>query len=221
MPRRLGMRSQGFIGASHKTQAQAAAVTSDPRITAGPLCRDSILITSTLNEWIGKDGSSNNIAHNVAAVTGLNASPASHHDCMWYDRGVLLDYRPVRTNPPPGAAAPRLGWALAVLPPLVALLAWPVLFAIFFVMSFTITLMVMTACLFWAWSISERLSAWKYWQRVAAVSRGEATTPLAGYRALTKGLIFATQAVVILSSCPLFDLAYHLAKRNGIRIGWW
>jgi hypothetical protein len=110
---------------------------------------------------------------------------------------------------------------LAVLPPVVAVAAWPVLFAIFFLMSFPLVLMVVTACLFWAWTISERLSAWRYWQRVAAVSRGEATPSVAGYRALMKALIFATQALVILSSCPLFDLAYHYARRNGIRIGWW
>ena len=102
-----------------------------------------------------------------------------------------------------------------------AVVAWPVLFAIFFVMSFTIALMVVTACLFWAWSVSERLSAWRYWQRVAAVSRGEGSPPMAGYRALMKALIFAVQAVAILLSCPLFDLAYHYARHYGIRIGWW
>jgi hypothetical protein len=137
------------------------------------------------------------------------------------DGPATLDYRPARTSVPPCAAAPVLGWGLVILPPLVAVVCWPILFVIFFVLSFTIALMTTTACLFWAWSVSERVSAWRYWTRVLAVERGGRTQPSPGHRARLKALLFAFQAVIIFSSCPLFELFLQLARRNGVRIVWW
>lgn len=102
--------------------------------------------------------------------------------------GDLLDYRGSRTTYPPGAARPALGWGLAVLPPLVAIACWPVFFVIFFVMSFTLALMAVSMCLVWAWSVSTRLSTWRYWRRVRGVSEGSGAEPGAGYRARMRAL---------------------------------
>ena len=67
-----------------------------------------------------------------------------------------VEYLPVQVNIPPGGRRPVLGWGLAVLPPMVAVLCWPAFFAIFFVMSFTLALMAVTGCLIWAWRVSDR-----------------------------------------------------------------
>src|SRR5258706_6524842 len=64
------------------------------------------------------------------------------------DAGTL-PYRPAQTIPPPGASRPPLGWGLALVPPLVAVACWPIFFLIFFVMSFTLALMAVAACLIW------------------------------------------------------------------------
>jgi len=140
------------------------------------------------------------------------------------DRGSgrpVLDYRPAPTVLPPAAARPVLGWLAALLPPLVAIVSWPVLYVIFFLMSFTLALMVVVACLIWAWRVSGTLAAWRYWRKVQAVLDGAAPYPSAVYRARVRAILFALQAVAILASCPLFGLVLRLAQRRGIRLGWW
>ena len=114
-----------------------------------------------------------------------------------------------------------MGWGLVILPPLVALISWPVAFITFFVLGFTIALMAMTDCLGWAWYVSERLSAWRYWTRVFDSTHGTGIEPSPGYRYRLKALIFAFQAVAILLSCPMFGVMLQLARRMGLRVGWW
>ena len=142
-----------------------------------------------------------------SAGDSLNLLPAG---------GEVLSYRAGQTSMPPGAARPPLGWGMAVLPPLVAIACWPVFFVIFFVMSFTLALVAVAMCLVWAWSVSSRISTWRYWQRVRAVAEGSAPDPRAGYRGRVRALLFAAQAVVIVSSCPLFWLALNIARQHGI-----
>lgn len=133
----------------------------------------------------------------------------------------VLNYRTAQVSLPPAAKRPALGWGLAAAPPLVAIVSWPVLYLIFYVLGFTLGLMVTATCLVWAWWVSGRLAGWCYWRRVAAVMRGGGSEPAPGFRMTLKSILFVAQAVVILSSIPLFGLALRLTQRSGIRLGWW
>jgi hypothetical protein len=135
--------------------------------------------------------------------------------------GSLLEYRSAPTTSAPTAKPPVMGWGLVMLPPVVAVLSWPVAFAIFFVLGFSIALMAMTACLGWAWHVSERVAAWRYWTRVFDAIHGTGIEPSPGYRYRLKALLFALQAVAILLSCPLFGVMLHVARRLGLRVGVW
>ena len=114
-----------------------------------------------------------------------------------------------------------MGWTIVILPALIALISWPLCFAIFFVLGFTVALMATTACLIWAWHVSERLSSWRYWTRVFASIQGTGIEPSPGYRSRLKAILFAFQAVAILLSCPAFGVMLHVAHRLGFRLGWW
>jgi hypothetical protein len=127
-----------------------------------------------------------------------------------------VEYFPVRVHVPPAGKRPVLGWGLALLPPLAAVLCWPVFFAIFFVMSFTLALMAVTGCLIWAWRVSDRLATWRYWRRARAGIAGEGRPPRAGYRGQLRMSLFVAQAVGVLSSCPIFWWTLTLFRQHGI-----
>ena len=127
-----------------------------------------------------------------------------------------VEYLPARVNIPPTGSRPFLGWGLALLPPVVAVLCWPVFFVIFFVMSFTLALMAVSGCLIWAWRVSDRLAAWSYWRRVRAGVGGNGAQPGAGYRIRLRVALFVAQGVVVLSSCPIFWYSLNVLRHHGM-----
>ncbi len=127
-----------------------------------------------------------------------------------------VEYFPARVHLPPAGTRPFLGWGQALLPPVFAVLCWPAFFAIFFVMSFTLALMAVAGCLFWAWRVSDRLAAWSYWRRVRDGIRGVRTQPGLHYRPRLRVALFVVQTVGVLSSCPIFWYALNILRHHGM-----
>src|SRR5205085_2019449 len=127
-----------------------------------------------------------------------------------------VEYLPARVDIPPSGKRPFLGWGLALVPSAVAMLCWPVFFVIFFVMSFTLALMAVSGCLIWAWRVSDQIAAWSYWRRVTAGVGGDGAQPKAGYRLRLRTGLFVTQAVGVLSSCPIFRYSLSVVGQHGM-----
>ncbi|HEY8750021.1 MAG TPA: hypothetical protein VIM11_18705 [Tepidisphaeraceae bacterium] len=149
-------------------------------------------------------------------------APGANPHAVLAATAAVLEYRPTSLHIPPSGTRPIFGWGLVIFPPAVAMICWPALFAVFFVMSFTLALMAITGCLFWAWSVSYRLASWCYWKRVRAASAGDGVQPSLKRRTYFQLTLFAGQTVGILSSCPVFWFVLQVASRHGYRPqAWW
>ncbi len=100
------------------------------------------------------------------------------------------------------------GCLLGLLPPLTAVLAWPVLYFGAFIAGILLMPIVMLGCVVWAWGVSsgvaDHLSALLGCSRVGAL----------------RGSVFFLQVVGILASWPLFVDLLHLLESMGYKVGW-
>jgi hypothetical protein len=112
-------------------------------------------------------------------------------------------------SPSASQAAVRIAGCLAAfLPPLVAALAWPVLYFGLFLLGLPLTLLVLIGCAVWAWAMSEsvasHLSALFGWSR----------------KGVLQGLVFAFELIAILASWPLFVSLLAMLESMGYKVGW-
>jgi hypothetical protein len=97
---------------------------------------------------------------------------------------------------------------IAFVPPVVAILAWPMLYFGAFIAGVFFMPVVLVGCVVWAWVLSRGVA-----ENVAALLGSTRTWVL-------RGLIFTGQLVVILASWPLFGWLLDLLSSMGLKIGW-
>jgi hypothetical protein len=101
------------------------------------------------------------------------------------------------------------GCLVGFLPPLVAVLAWPVLYFGAFLTGLSLIPIVLLGCVVWAWlasrSVASNLSALCGWSHAGMILRG---------------LVFFLQGVGILASWPLFAYLLRLLEAMGYKVGW-
>jgi len=97
---------------------------------------------------------------------------------------------------------------LALLPPLVALLTWPVIYFGLFIPGFVLIPAVVIACVAWSWNQSRTVA-----KHLSALFRSNDV-------ALFRGILFTMQAVAVLASWPLFIEFLDLLASMGYKVGW-
>ena len=100
------------------------------------------------------------------------------------------------------------GCLVGFLPPLVAVLAWPVLYFGAFLTGLSLIPIVLLGCVVWAWLASKRvasnLSALCGWSHAGIV----------------RGFVFFLQVVCILASWLPFAYLRNLLEAMGYKVGW-
>ncbi len=121
----------------------------------------------------------------------------------------LLSLTAQSQSPPTNQSVVRLAGCLTgLLPPFVAVLAWPVLHFSAFLMSCLLIPLALLGCAVWAWvvsrSVAGHLCALGGWSDVGTV----------------RGFVFLLQVVAILASWPLFGYLLGLLEAMGYKVGW-
>jgi hypothetical protein len=102
-----------------------------------------------------------------------------------------------------------IGCLVGLLPPLAAILAWPVVYFGAFIFGVLLLMpFVLLGCVAWAWVVSANvayhLSALLGWPRVR----------------ILRGFVFVFQVAAILASWPLFGCLLQLFQSMGYKVGW-
>jgi hypothetical protein len=121
----------------------------------------------------------------------------------------LLSLTVQRRSPSTSQAAIRITACLVgILPPAVAILAWPVLYFGLFVAGLLLIPLVLVLCAVWAWgtsgTVAQNLCALLGWNEVRA----------------TRGFVFVIQMLATLASWPIFIWFYRTLESLGYKVGW-
>jgi hypothetical protein len=112
-------------------------------------------------------------------------------------------------SPGVGDAASQVIRCLAGLaPPLVAAVSWPVFYFSLFIAGLPLILLVLLACVGWAWMLSGTVAV-----NLAALFNRRRSW-------IVRGIVFVLQTLAILASWPLFRCLLDLLESMGHRVGW-
>lgn len=131
----------------------------------------------------------------------------------------IVDYRQADVGPS-AVQRPVFGVGLVALPPLTAMLAWPVLSFTLDLAGMLLSFFVMLLCVRWCRDTSQRVASWQWAVRAEAAERGDAAVVPPNYLRNLRRLLYAAQVVGVLGSWPLFGLTLHVLERFGWHWGW-